>query len=69
MKGAATVYVFDFDGVLCDIGVFKIDDRVRDLLARLLQSGAYCAINTGRAYDHLYGKRACFGTYPIRLDP
>ena len=53
MKGAATVYVFDFDGVLCDIGVFKIDDRVLDLLARLLQSGAYCAINTGRAYDRV----------------
>ena len=53
MKSGATVYVFDFDGVLCDIGVFKIDDRVRDLLVRLLQSGAYCAINTGRAYDRV----------------
>ncbi len=53
MKPGATVYVFDFDGVLCDIGVFKIDDRILDLLAQLLQSGAYCAINTGRAYDRV----------------
>lgn len=44
------VYVFDVDGVLSDIGMPISHDVVREL-ARLLSSGHYVAINTGRAYD------------------
>jgi len=47
------VYVFDVDGVLCDIGSFTTDERVIGYIAGLLQAGAHCAINTGRAYDRV----------------
>lgn len=53
MKEPVKVYVFDFDGVLCDIGKFEMDARVRDHIAGLLNSGVYYAINTGRAYDRV----------------
>jgi len=53
MKDAATVYVFDVDGVLCEIGSFVIDERVIRLIAKLLQQDIYCAINTGRGYDRV----------------
>lgn len=53
MKEAVTVYAFDFDGVLCDIGAFTVDERVMGLIAELLRRGNYCAINTGRGYDRV----------------
>lgn len=53
MKEGATVYVFDVDGVLCEIGSPTIDERVICLIARLLERGVYCAVNTGRGYDRV----------------
>lgn len=53
MKDAATVYVFDVDGVLCEIGSFVVDERIIGLIAELLKRGEYCAINTGRGYDRV----------------
>lgn len=53
MKEAATVYVFDVDGVLCEIGSFTMDERVIGMIAGLLGRGVYCAINTGRGYDRV----------------
>jgi len=47
-----TVYVFDVDGVLCDIGQ-DINRDVVGHLARLLESPAFVAINTGRGYDRI----------------
>lgn len=46
------VYVFDVDGVLCDIGEPISREVVREL-ARLLHLGSFVAINTGRAYDRV----------------
>lgn len=48
----STVYVFDVDGVLCDIGQ-EINPEVVVWLARLLESPAFVAINTGRGYDRI----------------
>jgi len=48
-----TVYVFDVDGVLCDIGAAALDERVIGQIGRLLEKGVYVAINTGRAYDRV----------------
>lgn len=53
MKNAATVYVFDVDGVLCEIGSFTMDERIIGMIAGLLERGVYCAINTGRGYDRV----------------
>lgn len=53
MKNGATVYVFDVDGVLCEIGSFVIDERIIGHIADLLKRGVYCAINTGRGYDRV----------------
>lgn len=53
MKDGATVYVFDVDGVLCEIASPTIDERVIRLIGGLLEKGIYCAINTGRAYDRI----------------
>ena len=53
MKPGATVYVFDVDGVLCEIGSFVVDERVIGLIADLLRRGVYCAVNTGRGYDRV----------------
>lgn len=53
MKLGATVYVFDVDGVLCEIGSFTIDERIISLVAGLLRRGIYCAINTGRGYGRV----------------
>lgn len=50
-----TVYVFDVDGVLCDIGQ-DINPDVVQWLARLLDSPAFVAINTGRGYDRIGGE-------------
>lgn len=56
MKEAATVYVFDVDGVLCEIASPTIDERVIRLIGGLLEKGIYCAVNTGRAYDRVGGE-------------
>lgn len=48
----STVYVFDVDGVLCDVGE-EINHDVVGHLARLLESPAFVAINTGRGYDRI----------------
>ncbi len=51
MKHSA-VYVFDVDGVLCEIGQ-SMEPGCVSRLARLLNEGAYVAVNTGRAYDRI----------------
>ena len=48
-----TVYVFDVDGVLCEIGSPTIDERIIGQIGRLLKNGVYVAISTGRAYDRV----------------
>lgn len=50
---SATVYVFDVDGVLCEIGSPTIEPRVIEHIAKLLENSMYVAINTGRAYDRV----------------
>lgn len=48
----STVYVFDVDGVLCDVGE-DINPEVIVWVAKLLESPAFVAINTGRGYDRI----------------
>jgi hydroxymethylpyrimidine pyrophosphatase-like HAD family hydrolase len=48
----STVYVFDVDGVLCNIGE-PIDTDVLRHIAKLLDASIYVAINTGRGYDRV----------------
>ena len=43
-----TMYVFDVDGVLCDIGSPELDRRVIKELTALLAAGSFVAVNTGR---------------------
>lgn len=50
---AATIYVFDVDGVLCEIGSPTVDERVIGHIAGLLERGVYCAVNTGRGYGRV----------------
>ncbi len=47
-----TVYVFDVDGVLCDVGE-PINTDVLRHIAKLLDAAVYVAINTGRGYDRV----------------
>ncbi len=44
------VYIFDVDGVINNITTYEPDIRVIKQIARLLNSGVYVAINTGRGY-------------------
>ncbi|MFZ1483912.1 MAG: hypothetical protein WAS36_02775 [Candidatus Saccharimonadales bacterium] len=48
----STVYVFDVDGVLCDVGE-PINTEVLRHIAKLLDASVYVAINTGRGYDRV----------------
>lgn len=48
----STVYVFDVDGVLCDVGE-PINTDVLRHIAKLLDAAVYVAINTGRGYDRV----------------
>ena len=50
-----SVYMFDVDGVLCEIAK-PISRDVTKLLARLLNEEAYVIINTGRGYDRIHGE-------------
>ena len=50
-----SVYMFDVDGVLCEIAS-PISRDVAKLLARLLNEEAYVLINTGRGYDRIHGE-------------
>lgn len=49
----STVFVFDVDGVLCNLGSPEIDGRMIEWIARLLREGYFVAINTGRGYDRV----------------
>lgn len=51
-----TMYVFDVDGVLCDIGSPELDRRVIKELAALLAAGSFVAVNTGRGFDRISGE-------------
>lgn len=51
-QNESTVYVFDVDGVLCDIGE-PINTDVLRHIAKLLDDSVYVAINTGRGYDRV----------------
>lgn len=51
-----TMYVFDVDGVLCDIGSPELDIRVVRELADLLAAGPFIAVNTGRGFDRISGE-------------
>lgn len=48
----STVYVFDVDGAMCDVGE-PINLEVVRWVAKLLESPAFVAINTGRGYDRI----------------
>lgn len=50
-----SVFVFDVDGVLCDIGQ-PTNDAVISRIVTLLQDGAYVAINTGRDQHSVHDK-------------
>ncbi len=45
-----SVFIFDVDGVLNDLQVYKPDARIITRIAELLDSGTFVAINTGRGY-------------------
>ena len=48
-----TMYMFDVDGVLCDIGSPTINPDIIKALSRLLTEKSYVAVNTGRGYDRI----------------
>lgn len=50
------VYMFDVDGVLCEIGSPEMSNEVMHLVAKMLDEGAHVAVNTGRGYDRIGGE-------------
>lgn len=51
-----SLYVFDVDGVLCDIGSPQLNPDVLKKLSTLLAKNAHVAVNTGRGYDRIGGE-------------
>jgi HAD superfamily hydrolase (TIGR01484 family) len=45
------VYIFDVDGVLNNLQIYKPDARIIAQMADLLEAGTFVAINTGRGYE------------------